>query len=146
MKHRDSITTRIARHDLFRTCSAKEREFAAKTFGEHRVTAGTTLMRQGGPAREFMAIVEGTVSIRRDGNEIAEVGPGGCIGEIALLDGGRRTATVVAESGLVVLVCGPREFASMMAASPNFTRRVATQLATRVRDTEALQLVAIAAA
>lgn len=145
MKHRESITTRIARHDLFRTCSAKEREVAAKTFSEHRVTAGTMLMRQGGPAREFMAIVEGAVSIRRDGVEIAEVGPGGCIGEIALLDGGRRTATVVAESGLVVLVCGPREFASMMAASPNFTRRVATQLAARVRATEALQHAVVAA-
>ena len=146
MKHRDSITARIARHDLFRTCSAKERDVAAKTFSEHRVTSGTTLMRQGGPARDFMVIVEGSVSIRRDGVEIAEVGPGGCIGEIALLDGGRRTATVVAESGLVVLVCGPREFASLMAASPNFTRRVATQLARRVRDTEALRLGAVDAA
>lgn len=135
MRTPDPLLTRICQHDLFRTCGEKERGVAARLFSEHRVTAGTTLLRQGSAAREFIAIVEGTASIRRDGECIALVGAGECVGEISLLDGGRRTATVVAETGLVVLVCGPREFASLMAASPNFTRRVATVLATRVRDT-----------
>jgi CRP-like cAMP-binding protein len=130
--------TAICRLDLFRSCSDKERRHAARAFTPHRVTAGTMLLRQGAPAREFFVIVDGVVSVRRDGEQIARLGPGECVGEMALLDGGRRSATVVAETGLEVLVCGPREFGGLMVVAPNFTRKVAAALAARVRETEAL--------
>jgi CRP-like cAMP-binding protein len=60
------------------------------------VRAGATILERGAPATALYWIAHGTVSISRDGTELGELHSGAFFGEIALVGGTRRTATVVA--------------------------------------------------
>jgi Cyclic nucleotide-binding domain len=61
-----------------------------------RLSAGTTLVRQGQPGTDVYLVLDGVVRVERDGERLAEYGPGALLGERAPLEGGRRTSTVVA--------------------------------------------------
>jgi CRP/FNR family cyclic AMP-dependent transcriptional regulator len=65
---------------------------------EEQVDEGTYLVREGDFSYEFMAIEEGQAEVLRDGEHVAELGPGDFFGEIGLLEKDRRTATVVAKT------------------------------------------------
>jgi Cyclic nucleotide-binding domain len=60
------------------------------------VQAGTELVRQGEPGSEIYLVLDGVVRVDRDGNRLAEYGPGALLGERAQLEGGTRTSTLVA--------------------------------------------------
>ena len=64
--------------------------------GIDRVPAGTTLVRQGEAGTDVYLILDGVVRVERDGEPLAEYGPGALLGERAHLEGGTRTATLVA--------------------------------------------------
>src|SRR3954453_1087333 len=99
---------------LFSACTRKELELISGATTQLRFPAGETLARQGQNGHEFMVIVEGTARVEISGQTVATLGSGDFFGEIALLDGGPRTATVVAETDLVAEVIGQREFASLV--------------------------------
>lgn len=61
-----------------------------------RHPAGTTLARQGQPGADVYLILDGVVRVERDGERLAEYGPGALLGERAPLEDGVRTATLVA--------------------------------------------------
>jgi CRP/FNR family cyclic AMP-dependent transcriptional regulator len=90
---------------LFSSCSKKELEAIASQADELVVPAGKTLTKQGARGREFMVIVDGAADVRKKGRKINTLGSGDFLGEIALISGGPRTATVTttAESDLLVL-------------------------------------------
>lgn len=69
--------------------------------GEHppvvrRVPAGTAVTRQGELGDELFLVLNGVLAVEVDGQKLAEVGPGAILGERALLEGGRRTSTLLA--------------------------------------------------
>jgi CRP-like cAMP-binding protein len=98
---------------LYAGCSTRQlRALASLGAGVH-VRAGERLTLQGRPGSEFFLITAGTARCLRDGVEVARFGPGDWFGEGALLDGGRRTATVVADTAMDVVVFDRREFASL---------------------------------
>jgi drug/metabolite transporter (DMT)-like permease len=88
------------------------------------VPAGSGLLRQGGPADAFFVIERGRATVTRDGRELAELGPGEFFGEVALLDGGPRTASVVAETDLRVHVIRDDEFGRMLRKLPTLAAAV----------------------
>ena len=59
-----------------------------------RLRRGATLVEQGDPGHELYLLVDGLLAVEIDGRCVAELGPGAVVGEVALLDGGRRTATL----------------------------------------------------
>jgi CRP-like cAMP-binding protein len=59
-----------------------------------RLRQGTVLVRQGEPGRELYLLLDGVLRVEVDGETVAEVGPGAVVGERALLEGGRRSATL----------------------------------------------------
>ncbi len=59
---------------------------------------------------------------------IARLGPGALVGELALLDGDSRTATVVAETDLRLLVLSRQEFSTLLGAAPSVGRKIIDQL------------------
>lgn len=73
-----------------------------------RLPAGEVLLRQGDPGHELYLVLDGVAEVAVDGRVLGEVGPGAVLGERALLETGRRTATVTARTPLVVAVA-PQE-------------------------------------
>lgn len=91
---------------------------------EIAVPAGKVLTRAGEPGFEFMIVVEGEAAVQRDGDEVARVGPGSFIGELALLDHAPRTATVKAATDMVVWVLNAGEFFSLLNDSPSVKEKI----------------------
>jgi CRP/FNR family transcriptional regulator len=98
--------------------------------------AGKQLLQQGDHPHEFFLIVDGSVRIDRDGAQINTLGPGDFLGEIALLDGGQRSATATAETPVNLLILGQREFNTLLNDYPDIRTSVLTALAQRVRRLE----------
>ena len=119
---------------LFSSCSRKELAKIARATDEVQVEAGTTLMEQGRLGREAFVIVSGTASVRIGDREVAELGPGQHVGELALLDGGPRTATVVATSDMELLVISQRAFVALLEDVPELARKLLTSMAKMVRS------------
>jgi CRP-like cAMP-binding protein len=80
---------------LERTLSVQLMHGGAKPRIE-RLPAGSVLVRQGEPGTEIYLILDGVVRVERDGEWLAEYGPGALLGERAHLEGGTRTSTLVA--------------------------------------------------
>ena len=96
---------------------------------------GTVLAEEGKPGREFFIIAEGTATVFRSGVRLAVLGPGSFFGEMALLDGGSRTATVVADTDLSLFVFSPAEFRSLQDVAPLVAHRMLTTMGRRFRLT-----------
>jgi CRP-like cAMP-binding protein len=79
---------------------------------------GKVIIREGGQANAFYAIEEGTVKVERDGEHIADLGPGDVFGEQALLEKSERSATVTATSPLRMIKIDHWEIPRMRQAMP----------------------------
>jgi Cyclic nucleotide-binding domain len=88
--------------------SAMERELSLLIVGTGppfmKLQTGEILVEQGAPGAELFLLFDGVLAVERDGESIAEVGPGAILGEMALLEGGRRTATLRAVTACRVAV------------------------------------------
>jgi CRP/FNR family transcriptional regulator, cyclic AMP receptor protein len=119
---------------LFSSCSQKELEKIAKAADELTVGEGHLLCDQGSTGREVFVLLSGTATVKRNGKQVAVVGPGTMIGELSLLDHGPRTASVTTESPCTLLVIDQRNFAGVLADVPTLSRKLLSTLATRIRD------------
>lgn len=72
-----------------------------------RLAAGQNLMRQHDPGRDLYLLLDGMLRVEVDGAAVAELGPGAVVGERAILESGRRTASLIAITPCVVAVAGP---------------------------------------
>ena len=79
----------------------------------------------------------------RNGRRIATLGPGQYFGELALLDRRPRSATVVSDTDMLLLVLGQRQFNGVLDAVPAISRKLLAAMATRLResDTKAAALI-----
>ena len=96
-----SLVERLANIELFSELSSKEIKKVASYMTTIDVREGRDLTVQGTVGREFMIIAEGEASVRRNGRLIATLGPGDFFGELAVIAGVPRTATVTAETKMV---------------------------------------------
>lgn len=69
-----------------------------------KLAAGSLLTEQGAAGDELYLVLDGILSVEVDGEAVAEVGPGAILGERALIEGGRRTSTLRALTGVRVAV------------------------------------------
>ena len=104
---------------------------------EVTVEAGHVLCEEGTIGREFFLILAGRASVRRGDRRIATLGPGQYFGELALLDRRPRSASVVSETEMELLVLGQRQFSGVLEAIPSLGRKLLTAMATRLRDSDA---------
>ena len=130
------ILERLAAIELFSQLSAKELRKIASFMTLIKIKAGRALTVQGTPGREFMIIVEGEASVRRNGRLIASLGPGDFFGELAVVAGLPRTATVTAESEMLVETLNRREFSSLLDASPRLAKKILVGAVKRLHDLE----------
>ncbi len=134
MRHHAALDDHLSNVPLFSTLSLKEREAVRSLLSEVDVPTGARLTREGSIGHEFFIIVSGTASVEHEGVHIADVGPGDYQGELSLLDGGRRTATVTATSPMTVMVASQQEFNTLLDEHPTIARRMLPALAARVRS------------
>lgn len=118
---------------LFAGCSKKQLATIARCGSEMEVPDGKELTRQDESSREAFVIIDGRAIVRRNGRKVAELGPGDTIGELGLLDRGRRSATVVADGPLRILVIGSREFSALLNEVPAIAQKLLVNLAGTVR-------------
>jgi CRP/FNR family transcriptional regulator, cyclic AMP receptor protein len=124
----------LAAVPLFAGANRKELVAISRATTELQVDEGTVLVTEGETGREAFIVIEGEAVVSVDGAEVARLGPGTCIGEIALLDRGPRSASATAATPMKVLVLDPREFKGLMLKVPAIAVKVATALAARVRE------------
>jgi CRP-like cAMP-binding protein len=122
---------------LFSTCSARDLRTIRRATEEVTVPAGRVLCEEGTIGREFFLIVDGQASVRRNGRKIATLGPGQYFGELALLDRRPRSATVVSETEMLLLILGQQQFNGVLDAVPALSRKLLAAMATRLRDSDA---------
>ena len=121
---------------LFQGLSKKDLELVERLADEIDVPTGKMLISEGAFGHEFFIVVDGTLRVEREGKLLRKLGPGDFAGEIALIDGGVRTATVVADTPARLLVVGHREFFSLLGQYPDIQIQVLQALAHRVRVSE----------
>jgi CRP-like cAMP-binding protein len=126
----------LAALPLFSACSGRDLQRLAKAADELTVPAGTQLTTQGGVGREAFVILDGTAVVSKDGVAAAELGPGDHFGELALLDGGPRTATVTASTDVTVLVLSKPAFNAVLDQIPTLAHKLLVSTARRLRESE----------
>jgi CRP/FNR family cyclic AMP-dependent transcriptional regulator len=88
------------------------------------VSPGVRLTGEDASGYSFFVLTEGSASVTADGTELRSLGPGDYFGEIALLDGGRRTATVTTTTPATVLVLFGTEFRRLQQSQPEIAARI----------------------
>lgn len=123
----------LASVPLFSGLARRHLRDLAQLADEVRYRAGERVVRQGQLGETFYVILEGEAKVVRGGRTVARLRPGDFFGEISLLDGGPRTATVVAETPLVAVRIHRREFVRLVRAEPDVGVRVLAEVAQRIR-------------
>jgi CRP-like cAMP-binding protein len=122
---------------LFRDLSRRQLDQIARLADEIEAREGKRLATAGETGLELFVIVEGHATVKTRGGRTVRLGPGEFFGEMSLLDGGARSATVEAESDMRLLVVGRREFWSLLGSAPPLVLKIMSSLSRRVRDAEA---------
>ncbi|HXV34993.1 MAG TPA: cyclic nucleotide-binding domain-containing protein [Gaiellaceae bacterium] len=134
----DDKATALGRAPLFKNLARSELVELAMATEDLEVEAGKVLAREGDIGQEFFVIVDGEVSVSKDGTEIRRLGPGDFFGEIALVwESPRRTATVAAATPLRFFVLTRQAFRGLIDHHPDIEAKVLEELEERVRTTEA---------
>src|ERR1700722_14758730 len=96
--------------------------------------AGQTIFEEGAEGSTMYIVLEGDVAIRVGGTEREVVGPGSLFGEMALIDGGLRSAAVVAKTDCRLAEIDRRRFEFMVSQTPYFALAVMKVMADRLRQ------------
>jgi CRP/FNR family transcriptional regulator, cyclic AMP receptor protein len=132
----DPKTEALSQVDLFSRCTKKELKSIAALCTAVNVGEGVVLTTEGGPGRECFVVAEGHATVTVGGRPLAEVGPSDLVGEMSLLDGGRRSATVTARSPMALYAMTPGEFRIVLRDNPDVSAKIMAVLARRLREAE----------
>jgi len=103
---------------------------------EERVRPGRSLATEGEPGGRFYLILDGEAEVTIGGDLLGTLGPGEYFGEISLIDGEPRSATVTATSDLRVLSLASFTFAPLLVEHPTITRKILLEMCARLRRAE----------
>lgn len=131
-----STTSILSDIEIFKGLSKKEIALISKLMSAIRIKAGKEIIKEGASGREAFIIVEGTASVWRHGKLVTSVGPGAVIGEMAVITNTSRTASVRAETDLLVEVLNRSEFLQLLDESPGLTRKLLTATILRLQQLE----------
>ena len=127
--NQDTKVQALKRAPLFEGLSRKELVLLARVTEDLEVPAGKVLCREGETGQEFFVIVEGKADVTSKGKRVATRGDGDFVGEIALLEDTKRTATVTAKTPLRLFVLTRQDFRRLVNENPSVERKVMQALA-----------------
>lgn len=119
---------------LFADCSKRELEAILGVADEIDLPSGRELTKEGARGAEFIVLAEGAADVRRRGRKINTLGPGDFVGEIALISGVPRTATVTTSAPSRLLVLTASAFRKVLRDSPSIQLKVLDAVARRLPD------------
>jgi len=119
---------------LFAGCSKRELDEIAAIADEFALDANRNLTREGATGREFLVLVDGAADVKRKGRAVNTLRSGDFLGEIALITGAPRTATVTTTKPSRMLVVTARDFKSLLRRVPSIQLKVLDALASRLPD------------
>jgi voltage-gated potassium channel len=122
----------IKRVPLFSGCSKRELDEIAGIADEIELRAGSALTREGATGHEFLVLVDGSAEVKRKGRLVNKLGSGAVLGEIALITGTPRTATVTTTKSSRMLVITARDFKALLRRMPSLQLKVLDALASRL--------------
>jgi hypothetical protein len=135
VKQGDKIE-RLKEDRIFEECSQRQLRSIARIARVFDAPAGTMLTRAGEPGDEFFLILDGTASVDVATEKRGPLRPGAFFGEMSLLDGGPRSATIVAETPVRLLVISRRNFFVLLKDVPGLNQSLLMTLSRRVRQAE----------
>jgi CRP/FNR family cyclic AMP-dependent transcriptional regulator len=118
---------------LFAGLDGRELEQIAGTMRERRVSAGDVVLEQGAGGAGFFVVAEGEADVTVDGNPVRTIGPGDYFGEIALLTGSDRTATVTARTDMCCYGMTPWDFKPLVESNSAIAWKLLTAMAQKLR-------------
>ena len=132
----------LARVPLFADLGPNELDRVRAVATEVTVAAGATLVAEGGPGDALYVVLEGELAVTKRAGEVeaavATVGPGAVQGEIAVLEGGARRATVRAITPSRLLRVARDDLFDVRAGEPGLLRSLVATVAGRLRGIEVL--------
>jgi CRP-like cAMP-binding protein len=132
----------LARVPLFEGLSPRHLRRIADLAEEERLMEGATIVREGDVGDTFYMVLEGEAKVRsRAGRVVNRLRPGDAFGEISLLDGGPRTATVLADTPMRVLTLKRNAFMKVLAAEPAVAVKLLSDAARLLRRMQRVSTV-----
>jgi CRP/FNR family cyclic AMP-dependent transcriptional regulator len=122
---------------VFSGCTGRTMRRLSNLGTRLHVHGGQRLITAGQTGAEVHIVISGIAACIVDGREVGQFGVGDFFGEVATLDGGPRTATVVALSEMDILVFNGAEFEILVKASPDVAHRMLKAMAHRLRQANA---------
>ncbi|HXQ61223.1 MAG TPA: cyclic nucleotide-binding domain-containing protein [Acidimicrobiales bacterium] len=133
----------LAQMPLFSTCSRRQLAQLTPLTVADTLPAGTVLTRQGAAGGIAYILASGQAEVLQTGRRLALLGPGDIVGELSLIDGKPRSATVKAVTDLEVLEIDSRDLTRLLRKAPAVTRNLLEALALRLRQADALSTAGI---
>ena len=130
----DAKTTALKTIPLFAHCSGTQLAFIATQVEHMDFPAGKVLCRENQSGGDFFVLLSGSADVTRGSKKITKMTAGDFFGEIALIDGGKRTATVTTTIPSRCLVLGPRQFQNVLHQNADIAHSVMKALTARVRE------------
>lgn len=121
---------------LFAGLSQKEYGQIAHSVNEIEVPAGARLLTAGEPGGELFVIVDGEATVTNNNGRTTALKAGDYFGEMSLIDGSPRSATVDASAPIRLLVLGQKDFWRVLEGAPSMARKIMQTLSHRVRAAE----------
>jgi CRP-like cAMP-binding protein len=121
---------------LFSDLSARDLERVRQLADEVDLPAGHVLMREGETGSQMFILLSGEARVEREGREIATLGQGAVLGEMAIVAEGPRVATATLTKPSHLFVLAHRDFHSLMDTMPSVRECVLSEVARRLRELE----------
>ena len=120
--------------DLFQGLSKRELQRLMATAKELSFAEGDNMVTEGDEDGRFYLMLEGTAQIIQGRKKLATLGPGDYFGEISLIDGEPRSATVVATAPIRALTMARWNFRPLLEEHPAIARKLLIEMCRRVRE------------
>ena len=132
-----ALENTLADVDIFTGLSRRQIKKLVEAGSEVRSDAGKAIAAEGLGALAFHVILEGTAEVTRAGTSLRELGPGDYFGEISMIDGKPRSATVTATSELTTFVIPHAHFEDLVKRDADLASSLLVTLCGRLREAEA---------
>jgi CRP/FNR family transcriptional regulator, cyclic AMP receptor protein len=130
------VAQMLSRIDLFAGLSGRQLKHLTGRAKEVHHDAGQSVTSEGNVALGFHLILDGDATVTQGGAVRRRLGPGDHFGEISMIDGQRRSATVTAETPLRTLSISHATFGELLDQDPGFARTLLAVLCARLREAE----------